>query len=93
MKGENFIYSALDGWHREKMESHKISTVVISPSNGNDITDHICKKFTKSTPISKTNLFELNQVNLLTDENNGSCLKTFTYYRKASRGLSVGEIQ
>ena len=49
MEGENFIYSALDGWHREKMELNKLSRVEILPSNENNINT----KSSKSKQVSK----------------------------------------
>ena len=49
MEGENFIYSALDGWHREKMESNKLSRVEILPSNENDNNT----RSSKSKQVSK----------------------------------------
>ena len=43
MEGENFIYSALDGWHREKLEANKFSRVEILPSNGQNIDSKSAK--------------------------------------------------
>ena len=37
MEGEHFIFSALDGWHRETIESNKFSRVEILPSMENNI--------------------------------------------------------
>jgi len=59
MEGENFIYSALDGWHREKLEANKFSHVEILPSNAKlptfneQVSDVATSNMPKSIQVSK----------------------------------------
>ena len=54
MEGENFIYSALDGWHREKLEANKFSHVEILPSNADlpTLNGHVSDVGTSNMPKS-----------------------------------------